>query len=86
MRGRGFSRLRRQRVELDDALQRVKVRVFVDECGADGTPVDVFTLLELAKDSALKASALLRRMVGSKKLVARGSPPRWVYYELPPTK
>jgi ATP-dependent DNA helicase RecG len=42
---------------------------------------DVMTLCML---TGRQASKLLRRLVDEGKLVTRGSPPRWVHYELPP--
>ncbi len=41
-------------------------------------------VMNLCMLTGRQASQLLRRLVEEGKLVSRGSPPRWVYYELPP--
>lgn len=41
-------------------------------------------VMNLCMLTGRQATKLLRRLVDEGKLVDRGSPPRWVYYELPP--
>lgn len=40
-------------------------------------------VMNLCMLTGRQATKLLRRLVQQGKLVDRGSPPRWVYYELP---
>lgn len=49
--------------------------------GAHGK-IERKNVMDLCGINGDQASRLLRRMVEKKKIIARGSPPRWVFYEL----